>query len=76
MDRVEDGSISQAALHVCAEACRLKKRPELTEDERVLVDQAVRFLMAVSDTTEQRVPLSALQGLSAGVTAPSEADGK
>lgn len=51
------GSISQAALHVCAEACRLKQRPELTDDERAAVDKAVDLLMAVSNSTEVRVPL-------------------
>jgi hypothetical protein len=57
MDLVEEGNISQAALHVCAEACRLKKRSELTNDERASVDMAVDLLMAVSRSTEARVPL-------------------
>jgi hypothetical protein len=75
MDRVEDGSISQAALHVCADACRLKQRPELTEDERASVEKAVELLMAVSYATEQRVPIPDLHDLSAGVTAPQEVEG-
>lgn len=57
IDLVEDGSISQAALHVFAAAFRLKVRPELTDDERASVDRAVEFLMAVSYAVENRVPL-------------------
>lgn len=62
-ERVEDGSISEAALHVCAKACLLKKRTELTDDERASVDKAVDLLMAVSLSTEKRVPLPSLETL-------------
>lgn len=67
MDRVEDGSISQAALHVCADACRLKQRPDLTDAERTLVDKAVDLLMAVSNSTEARVPLPTYRELESAV---------
>jgi hypothetical protein len=57
VDRVEDGTVSQAALHVTAEASRLWKRPELTEEERASLSKAVEILMAVAQSTEKRVPL-------------------
>lgn len=59
-DRVNEGTISQAALYVCARACELKKRTELTPDELTKVQQAVDLLMSVSYTTEARVPLEVL----------------
>lgn len=61
VDRVVDGTISQAALHVCARACELKARADLTDDERQSVDKAVDLLMAVSLSTEARVPLPKLE---------------
>ncbi len=66
-DRVDDTSISEAALHACADACRLKRRPELTDDERGLVDKAVDLLMAVSNSTEARVPLPTYRELESAV---------
>ena len=74
MSTVEEGSISRAALHVLADAIRLQDSSELTDSERTKVARAIRLLVAVSDSTEKRVPFPASADVSAAIAPRTEGE--